>query len=188
MIINKGKKIHLLTLPTGEPTRYAMSGVLWTNPDREPHGTLVATNGLSLVALSVYACPNDPVRAILPKAALRAACLKPASEDPTCVITCTDTHVNVDNRACGETRIFPMEAEDGFPAWEQIIPEVDTSATMVRIDAKLMLELAQALGSDEITLQITGEKDPIRVHRCDDTERSDIGVIMPLALGKVDHV
>lgn len=177
MNIDKGKRVHLLT---GDPDSNTPDSVLWTNLNRSPYGTLVATNGRSLVALSVAAAKNDPTRAILPKAALQAACLKPASKDPTCVVSCTKTHVNVDNRACGEVRSFPLGEEVRFPAWDQVIPKIDTSATMIRIDAKLLYELAQALGSNTISLQITGECDPIRVHRTDDTGCNDTGVIMPL--------
>ena len=59
---------------------------------------------------------------------------------------------------------FPRGVDATFPNWRQVIPADKPFVFEIGLDAEILLNLAQALGSDgQVRLSFTGAQDPILV-------------------------
>jgi len=67
-----------------------------------------------------------------------------------------------------------------YPAWQQVVPPKDMKVMLkVGLNAKMLLEVAHAIGSDgPVTLEFQDGLSPIRVTR--EGDKDAFGVIMPL--------
>lgn len=83
----------------------------------------------------------------------------------------------------GDNRSFPLPDSDiNYPNWEQVLPSEKAKFT-VALDAKLLLNLAKALGSEGgVTLRFIDEFSPITVTPNRNTN-GELGVLMPMRVG-----
>lgn len=82
-------------------------------------------------------------------------------------------------------RRFPLpESDIQYPNWDRVLPEKGSKiAFTVALDAKLLFELARALGSDgAVTLRFIDELSPITVTP-NRSFNGEHGVLMPMRVG-----
>lgn len=111
---------------------------------------LVATNGRSLAVIPVEREDGDTDGFISP-AALKAARKLAKRRDA----------VSIKANGClalADGTQLPRTEPGQFPNYEQVIPKTpeESHKITLALDAKMLLDLAQALGSDKVKLCITG--------------------------------
>lgn len=70
-----------------------------------------------------------------------------------------------------------------FPDWLRIIPKEDRGGVKIALNAELLYELAQALGNNEVVLEIHDDSSPIAVKaHPSKAVAGSVGVLMPVRL------
>ncbi len=178
MKFDKRKRVHLAASRPGAPTRFATDTVRFELTRDEGRGRLIATDGRILAVVHGKTDEKDePCKgASIPVEAVKLACngKQSARADVVCGLTTVATHQ-------GDIKtIHPREDVLEFPDWEAAIPDPKRAIASVKIDAKRLWRLAQALGSDgPIELEIGDDGCPALVRTLDRSDR-DYGVIMPM--------
>lgn len=149
-------------------------------------GQLVATDGRILAAVPVEIEPGDVAGYV------SAACLKAARKLSGRSDTARVGLNGVASFADGSTMPRTVDnANSQFPNWRQVVAApYETPAMVIRFDALLLWNLAQAMGTQGVCLTIAAPDKPIQVSpnscgpfgdtlrpACDDAR----GVIMPIS-------
>ena len=134
---------------------------------------LIATDGRILAVIPVEVGENDR-DGLIPKDAL-TGCRKGLKGRQVPTLICGEA---VTLHAQGIRMDRP--AEDKFPPWEEVIPAEDEYEAVreIRLNARLLYNLAQALGTDELKLTFQG----VGAVRADAIDGEAYGVIMPLRM------
>ena len=150
-----------------DPTRPHLSNVFLDVAEKK----MVATSGSFIVVIPVSVDATDH------KGAVSAAALAAARKIGKANKTEAEIKANGALVVGGDT--FARPDGSGFPHWRSCIPE--RRKLTVSFNAKLLLELARALGSKEeiVTLDIGEANDPIIVYGKDETDGAAYGVLMP---------
>jgi hypothetical protein len=70
-----------------------------------------------------------------------------------------------------------------FPNWEQVIPKANRGGKKICLNAELLYDLAQALGNNEVILEILDDVSPIVVKaHPDHAIPESLGVLMPIKM------
>jgi len=138
---------------------------------------IVACDGHRLVAVSVELDEGD-VTGPVPRGAMKAAADK--SVAGVSMLSCGGTDIRCD--AAGVTFDRP-QGLDPFPDWRAIVPK-RKSTVHVTLNAKLLREIGQSVGTEIVTLHLVPDEggnvvDQIRVEpACCDAKT--IAVLMPI--------
>jgi len=118
---------------------------------------LIGTNGRAIAVIPVEISQEDtqgPIPVDGLKAARKAARGKGAE---------IDAKAN-GSFALATGQSFPREVDATFPNWRQVIPANRPFSFEIGLDAGLLFDLAQALGSDgQVRLSFAGANDPVVV-------------------------
>lgn len=152
-------------------------------------GQLVATNGKALALIRVRDCEGDVDGQLVPRAAVELA-VRGAKTTPAQILTNGETKVVTKD---GLTTITDPEEPRRFPDYDQVIPR-SAKVMSIEIDPKLLLELAQAIGSPaSIAIEIPADSvekgklvgplvvKPIASSGGVPADPDNLGVIMPLS-------
>lgn len=176
MKIDKSSKIEQAVAK--ESSRYAFNAPYY---DHEAHA-MIATDGRILAVVPVLD-DDDDVTGLIPVDAIKVA-RKGRLTNP---IRANGT---IDLLGVSYTR-----PEGRFPAWRDVIPkisDIETDNVKLRIDARLLYNLSQALGSDKVELTI--DRNTLEYIQCrlsdSQTKRESAacGTIKPFIVKPVDGV
>ena len=142
------KQCKLEKVVSKNASHEALQHVLIENIDGE--AVAVATDGRRLAIVPVTICEEDQIdgpKLIGPKALTEARKQAKQAKESTIGL---NGAARMPNGEC-----HPIREDLNFPNWRQIVPQGGEYQT-VRLDAKLLFELAQAIGAvdNRITLQI----------------------------------
>ena len=176
-------------------TRYQGGGYVNVEID-DGKASLIATNGKALAVVPAMADEGD-VSCLVPFVAIKAACGGSKKIAAHIDIDGVTSKAVLTDRS-GHMEVFCTESKEdiGFPAWREVLPK-SQPVTVLHINPKLLLELAQAMGSDEhVTLELPEQeagsqynkdkspcvRSPIFVKAgTDSAEPGAYGVIMPIS-------
>lgn len=154
-------------------------------------GTLIATNGRILAQIPVEVDDAD-VAGYVSEAVLKSA-RKQAGKLDTALVSAN----GVARLADGSTmpRHGGANAADRFPNWRQVVPQNPAAIMILQLDAKLLWQLAQAMGTEGVRLVIEGARKPVTVEPCGAGRHGEFkpvcdgarGVIMPIAPAEKCH-
>ena len=80
---------------------------------------------------------------------------------------------------------MPRKNLDGysFPQWQKVLPNPDRGGIKIGLNAKFLYEIAQALGSDRVVIEILDATSPIIVKGSHENYiEGSIGVLMPVRI------
>ena len=175
MKTHKDCKIELIA--SSGASRYAIN---------EPYldgDTLVSTNGIALVALKIERGEGDKdgyVTADVLKAARRLT----TKAMPEVSIIANGSYTLSDGS------VLPRKHEGNYPNWRQIMPRTEGESKprqVIALNAKVLWEMAQAMGAEELRLEILDGVSAIIVKpacakkTCAAPEGT-IGVLMPVKI------
>lgn len=165
MKIAKDRKIELIA--SQDKTRFIL---------QEPYlkgDYLVATSGRHLVRLKIEREEGD-TDGYVTAAAIKAA-RKTGYKNDAASIACNGAYKLVDGTTLPRNAAL---TESQFPNFEQVIPK-EPGPVKVSLNAKMLWEMAQAMGSDTLTLAIKDELSPLVV-TCKNEDA--LGVLMPVRM------
>ena len=177
MKTHKECKIELVA--SSDASRYAIS---------EPYldgDTLVSTNGIALVALKVERGEGDKdgyVTADVLKAARRLT----TKSLPEVSIVANGNYTLADGS------VLPRKHEGNFPNWRQVMPRTEGESKprhVIGLNAKLLWEMAQAMGAEELRLEILDGTSavivkPAYAKKTCAAPEGTIGALMPVKLAE----
>ena len=152
------------------PSRYEINQIRYEKDNDRT--VAIATNGKAMAVVTAESEETDKDDSVL----IPVGALKLSRKNGTKgQININEKTISV-SQPDGET-VYP-KPEGTFPKWQEVIPKYDTQKTReVSIDAQLLYDLAQALGTNEIKLTIPENSfDSILVK----TLNGNYGVIMPM--------
>ena len=172
------KNCKLEKVASKDQTREVLNYILIENKNDETHA--VATDGRRLAVVPVAICDEDQLdgeKLMLPKALTEARKQAKRANESTIGLNGAAKMPN------GE--VYPIRTDLTFPNWRAVMPEArkygPTPEYMtVRIDAKALFELSQAIGavSNQVTLQIP-TNDPASPVIIEEKTTGGKGVLMP---------
>lgn len=159
-----------------DATRPAISAP-YLDVDAERSAHVIATNGAAMAKIPVSIDPLD-VAGYVPVGALKEA-RKLAKKDNESALALNGTAQTTN----GAT--FPRESAETFPNWRQVWPKLE-GKIQVSFDARLLYELAQAMGTEGVILTFDAGA-PISVRpsatsACTPASLGARGVIMPIRI------
>jgi hypothetical protein len=156
-------------------------------------GMVMATNGKMMVAaLTEEDHWKEDVtdKALIPVNALKVATKRRASSSSCCqgVVSPQEGHVIKVRDSLNETRLIKTcEDVDKFPHIGKVIPSDLAELTTISFDAKMLWELAQAMGTEGVCLHFKdGGKGGIFVQSLKFKDR--IGLFMPMRGGYAENL
>ena len=145
--------------------------------DAERFAHVIATNGAAMAKVPVEITPED-VAGYVPVGALKEA-RKLAKREDESALALNGT-AQTSNGAT-----FPRESKETFPNWRQVWPKAE-GKIQLSFDARLLYELAQAMGTEGVTLTFdAGEPIAVRptpTKGCTPASFGARGVIMPVRI------
>ena len=73
-----------------------------------------------------------------------------------------------------------------FPAWQKVLPNSDRGGIKIAFNAEYLYEMAEALGTKTVTLEILDSNSPIIVKGSNENYiEGSVGVLMPVKIKKV---
>ena len=154
-----------------EQTRPVLSGCYLTK-DINNRSILVAADGYKLAVVHVTECESDTHESIIPLEAVKLA----TKDNKTFVAI----NGNVQVMSLGKDTITTFDKIEGtFPNYSLIVPDTKTSEYRIALDAKLLYELAESLGSDKVILTLHGADRPIGIKAMCGNDEDDYGLLMP---------
>ena len=169
MKIDKSTKIYKSCDKAG--TRPVLSGCFLTK-DINNRSILVAADGYKLAVVHVSESESDTHESIIPLEAVKLA----TKDNKTFIAV----NGNVQVMAMGKDTITTFDKIEGtFPNYSQLIPDKSTSEYRIGLDAKLLFELAESLGTDKVILTFHGAASPIGVKAMSGNDEDDYGLLMP---------
>lgn len=148
----------------------------WLDVD---NNVLVATDSYALAVVPVDIALTDTAGPI-PLLALEAA-RKKSGKDYIADIVCDGTVDVPDARAKYDRPAIDQDDGPGFPDWQTIITRAGAPRVTIGINARILLNLAQALGSEQIELSVYEQDERISVKPIG---RDGNGIIMPIRKGE----
>ena len=141
---------------------------------------LIATNGRSLVMLPVEREPEDTDGAVNVEAFKLSRKVLSGIKDSQII---ANGQLKVATKE-GQMTIPRKDLKGGtFPNWEKVIPNENRGGYKICLSAELLYDLAQALGGNEVVLEILDETSPIVVKgHSDHAIAGSIGVLMPVRI------
>lgn len=169
-----------------DPTRYILNGV-YINGD-----LAVATSGRTLVAAIGERDETDSKthNPIVPTRIAKQAWPKTMSKKAALY---QRLRINDDDRTCSAINrdgdeITAETIKGNYPRVKNVFPDVEGYTQSVGLNARLLMQIAEALGSDELILHFSAERHdqglftaPIYVTKTDSTP--SVGILMPLRGG-----
>ena len=138
---------------------------------------IISTNGAAMVKLPVEITPED-CAGYVPTAALKEG-RKLAKKFDSIELVCNGSAKLLN----GAT--YPRESRETFPNWRQVWPKEEGKITLA-LDAGLLYELAQALGTEGVVLTFNpGEPITVRATATKGVQPASFearGVIMPIRI------
>lgn len=169
MKIDKSTKIYKSCDKSG--TRPVLSGCFLTK-DINNRSILVAADGYKLAVVHVSESESDTHESIIPLEAVKLA----TKDNKTFIAV----NGNVQVMAMGKDTITTFDKIEGtFPNYSQLVPDTKTSEYRIALDAKLLLELAESLGTEKVILTFHGGHSPIGVKPMGGNNEDDYGLLMP---------
>ena len=145
MKLHKSCKVEQVT--SDDATRYAITESYLSIKDGA--GTLVSTNGTAMAILPVMLDDGD-VQGYVSGAAIKAA-RKCDKRSDVCTVYLNGCAKLTD----GSTMPRDGEAKDAqYPNWSQVVPSGEEHTMEIAFDAKMLWELAQAMGTQGVKLRI----------------------------------
>ena len=145
---------------------------------KEGQGNLIATNGKAIAVIPVEIGPDD-VQGHIPIDGLKAARKSVRGKGGQIEATANGAFTLPTGQS------FPRPTGPTFPNWRQVIPAGSTYVFEIGLDAKLLLDLVQAMGGKgQVRLSFTGKHDPIIVNPMPGALNHDggKGVLMPVRI------
>jgi DNA polymerase-3 subunit beta len=130
-----------------EPSRYALTGVLFVL--RESEARMVGTDGkrLAYVKKRIKGGPKEEIRVIVPPKALHLVEKIVGEEDEEIAFEFEETQVKA---RTGAGRMFARLVEGAFPNYEDVIPaDADKKVSIPAADFEYRLRLAAAMTDDK---------------------------------------
>lgn len=155
---------------------------------RDGKGTLVATNGKALAMVPVELAEND-VSGYVSSEAMTAARKLSAFDGAT--LDLSDSAYAKVNSGAKVLRCGDAKADDKFPNWRQVVPELPEKPDFrVGLNAKILWELAQAMGTTQVELVGAGSVIHVRPVAASPYNRKEApmhvpdarGILMPVVL------
>ena len=134
-------------------------------------GKLIATNGIAMVQIPVEERGEHDVDGWVTGEALKAA-RKAASRQTSCEISANGSLALLDGQSFlrpNESTVkgkWPNCGQVWEPCWAREIKFT------VSLSAEQLMDIAKAMGTEGVTLEITGETDPIRILPCSTRART----------------
>lgn len=147
----------------------------WLDVD---NNVLVATDSYALAVVPVDISLTDTAGPI-PILALEAARKK--SKDHIADIACDGTVDVPDARAKYDRPSVDGDDGHGFPDWQTIVARDGTPRVTIGVNARILLNLAQALGTEQVELAVYEQNERISVRPIG---RDGQGIIMPISRGE----
>lgn len=175
------KNIRIESIASSDRSRCAIGEPYLDITDGK--GTLVSTNGNAMAIVPVALAPED-VAGYVSADALRAARKQSKRTDEASLALGGSVATLADGSTMPRAGVATGCT---FPSWRQVVPR-ETPAVTVALNAKLLWELAQAMGTQGVKLCIASPDQPVvvlpaaagcrgEIHcACDETR----GVIMPI--------
>jgi hypothetical protein len=192
MSLELHRKVKPEAVASKEDSRYAeRCRHPWYEPNEigKPSGHVFATNGKAAVAIPVIADSGEPMGQ-LPRealAAFRKNAVKAKGTRPELPIWGVDDEVSCRGKSLLVYKREPMP--DGSPAPVlSVIPKrvEDNAARVIYLNARLLADLATALGVDSVRLQFADPRSPIRVEPLTDDPDVPVeqacGALMPIVV------
>jgi len=172
MKISKTCKVELIA--SKDATRYILN-----NPYLQGD-KLIATNGKSLVMIPVERDSEDSDGPINVEAFKLSRKVLSAIKDSQII---ANGQLKVATKE-GQMTMPRRDLNGGtFPNWERVIPNENRGGKKICLNAELLYDLAQALGGNEVVLEILDETSPIVVKgHSDHAIPGSIGVLMPVKM------
>ena len=169
MKIDKTTKIYKSCDKAGN--RPVLSGCFLTK-DINNRSILVAADGYKLAVVHVSESESDTHESIIPLEAVKLA----TKDNKTFIAV----NGNVQVMAMGKDTITTFDKIEGtFPNYSLLIPKPETSEYRIGLDAKLLFELAESLGTDKVILTFHGAASPIGVKAMSGNDEDDYGLLIP---------
>ena len=176
---------------SSDPRRPQLSGAV-VDPI---HKKLVAVNGATLVAVPIDVSDGED-EFVIPADGV-AQIKKLNKKDKEAIVTTSPTSTLISVKT-GQSEVTYKACDLNFPDWKKVLPKTPKRAINIRLDVKLLKELADALGETRVSLQIDTYpengaevgRDPIIVSGLEAARRSNVndmlhseyavGLIMPI--------
>jgi DNA polymerase III sliding clamp (beta) subunit (PCNA family) len=159
-----------------DSTRPAI-GAPYLDIDEKRTAHIISTNGAALVKIPVE-IEGEDCAGYLPAVALKEARKLARKADPI-NLSCNGSAKLLN----GAT--YPRESRETFPNWRQVWPKEEGKITLA-LDARLLYELAQALGTEGVVLTFNpGEPISVRATATNGVKPASVearGVIMPIRI------
>lgn len=148
MRFNKAHKLHSVI---AKPQSHRIGSL--SNALILPDGRVVGTNGVTLAVVPGTPEESDDFAAgprQVPREAIVLACKGNKNAEARIEL---NGEVRVTSQPGAPVASFRDPETGEFPRWDAVLPAEDASKTRVSINARLLAELAQALGAEEVTLE-----------------------------------
>jgi len=170
MKISKSCKVELIA--SKDVTRYVLS-----NPYLQGN-KLIATNGKSLVMIPVERDSEDSDGPIDVEAFKLSRKVLSVIKDSQII---ANGQLKITTKQ-GQMTMPRTDLNGGtFPNWQRVVPDENRGGKKICLNAELLYDLAQALGGNEVVLEILDDVSPIVVKgHSDHAIPGSIGVLMPI--------
>lgn len=121
-------------------------------------GSLIATNGKALAVIPVELEEGDVAGYVVTEGIKQARKADKRAEFPSMKL---NGNLKLSNGVEMPRSTLPTGTE--FPKWRQVIPKDEGYAVEFAFDAKLLYELAQAMGSDGVVIRYKADREPLLV-------------------------
>ena len=172
MKISKACKVELIA--STDATRYVLN-----NPYLQGN-KLIATNGKSLVMIPVERDSEDTDGPINVEAFKLSRKVLSGIKDSQII---ANGQLKVATKE-GQMTMPRKDLKGGtFPNWEKVVPNKNRGGYKICLNAELLFDLAQALGGNEVVLEILDDSSPIVVKaHPDHAVPESLGVLMPIKM------
>jgi DNA polymerase III sliding clamp (beta) subunit (PCNA family) len=178
MKVDKSTKVFKSCDKAGN--RPVLSGCYLTK-DINNRSILVAEDGYKLAVVHVTECGSDTHESIIPLEAVKLA----TKDNKTFVAI----NGNVQVMSLGKDTITTFDKIEGtFPNYSLLHPQPSTAEYRIGLDAKLLYELAESLGTDKVIMTFHGAASPIGIKPMSGNDEDDYGLLMPCFVAQCGKV
>mgnify|MGYP003629752752 CR=1 FL=1 len=183
------RKLDPTTIAPKASTRYSVNFVGLVQHNGHDYLSCTDGRGLTMIRATMTESSGAVLGGRLIPVEAVVAARKSAKSTNEASISCDDDGITV--KDAGQKFQY---AEGTFPDVSRVVPDLKTPQVRLRIDAKLLMKLAKALGSEQVELTFDGEDEdgsivansPINITSCPGTKccASALGsfaVLMPIS-------